>query len=113
MMGLFDKLKKSIQLKENNPTYESIQKTHKKILELEKQLKENPNNYQILTDLYICHVITSNTPMKLDYLKKMVKVSPNDSYPLQQLVDIYSNELEDIKQAKDYQNKVNKIKRSF
>ncbi|MEO2201203.1 MAG: hypothetical protein ABGW47_00770, partial [Nitrosopumilus sp.] len=61
MMGLFDKLKKSIQLKENNPTYESIQKTHKKILELEKQLKENPNNYQILTDLYICHVITSNT----------------------------------------------------
>jgi tetratricopeptide (TPR) repeat protein len=112
-MGLFDKLKKSIQLKENNPTHESIQKTHKKILQLEKQLKENPNNYQILTDLYRCHVETSNTQIKIDYLKKMVKVSPNDSYPLQQLADIYSNELEDIKQARNYQDKVNKIKKSF
>jgi hypothetical protein len=58
-------------------------------------------------------VETSNIQIKIDYLKKMVKVSPNDSYPLQQLADIYSNELEDIKQARNYQDKVNKIKKSF
>ena len=50
---------------------------------------------------------------KIDYLKKMSKISPNDSYPLQQLVDIYSNEFGDVKQARNYQDKVNKIKKSF
>ena len=112
-MGLFGKIKKLIQLKQNNPTHESTQKTHKKISQLEKQLEGNPDNYQILTDLYICNVETSNTTKKIDYLKKMSELSPNDSYPLQQLADIYLNELGDTKQAKNYQEKVNKISKSF
>ncbi len=112
-MGLFDKIKKSIQLKQNNSTQESIQKTHKKILQLEKQLEENPDNYQILTELYRCHVETSNTAKKIDYLKKISKISPNDSYPLQQLADIYSNEIVDVKLARNYQDKVNKMSKSF
>ncbi len=37
IMELFDKIKKSIQLKQNNPTNESIHKTYKKISQLEKQ----------------------------------------------------------------------------
>jgi hypothetical protein len=112
-MRLFDKIKKSIQLKQNNTTHESIQKTHKKITQLEKQLEGNPDNYQILTDLYRCNVETSNTTKKIYYLKKMSKSSPNDSYPLQQLADIYSNELVDMRLAKDYQDKANKINKSF
>ena len=112
-MELFDRIKKSIQIKQNNPTQEPIQKIHKKILQLEKQLEENPDNYQILTDLYKCHVETSNTTKKIDYLKKMSKISPNDSYPLQQLADIYSNELVDVKLARNYQDKVNEMSKSF
>ena len=112
-MELFDRIKKSIQIKQNNPTQEPIQKIHKKILQLEKQLEENPDNYQILTDLYKCHVETSNTTKKIDYLKKMSKISPNDSYPLQQLADIYSNELVDVKLARNYQDKVNEMNKSF
>ena len=112
-MGILDKIKKSIQLKQNNPTHETILKTHKKIAQLEKQLKVNPDNYHILIELYKCHVETSNTSQKIDYLKKMSKISPNDSYPLQQLADIYSNELVDVKLAKNYQDKVNKINKSF
>ena len=113
IMELFDRIKKSIQIKQNNPTQEPIQKIHKKILQLEKQLEENPDNYQILTDLYKCHVETSNTTKKIDYLKKMSKISPNDSYPLQQLADIYSNELVDVKLARNYQDKVNEMSKSF
>lgn len=112
-MRIFDKIKKSIQLKQNNPTNESIHKTYKKISRLEKQLEKNPDNYKILTNLYRCNVETSNTTKKIDYLKKMTKISPNDSYPLQQLADIYSNELVDVKLAKDYQDKANKINKSF
>jgi tetratricopeptide (TPR) repeat protein len=112
-MKLFDKIKKSIQLKQNNHTHESIQKIHKKISQLEKQLEGNPDNYQILTDLYRYHVETSNTTKKIDYLKKMSKISPNDSYPLQQLADIYSNELVDVKLARNYQDKVNEMSKSF
>ena len=112
-MDIFDKIKKSIQLKQNNPTHKTIQKTHKRIAQLEKQLEGNPDNCHILTELYKCHVETSNTTKKIDYLKKMSKISPNDSYPLQQLADIYSNELVDIKLAKNYQDKVNKINKSF
>jgi len=112
-MGIFDKIRKSLQLKQNNPTHETIQKIRKKILQLEKQLEETPENYHILTELYKCHVETSNTTKKIDYLKKMSKISSNDPYPLQQLADIYSNELGDVKQARNYQDKVNKIKKSF
>lgn len=112
-MGLFDKIKKSIQLKENNPSPESIQKSYKKISQLEKQLEENPDSFKILTDLYRCYVEISNTTKKIECLKKMSEISPNDSYPLQQLADIYSNELEDMKQAKIYQNMANKTNKSF
>jgi len=46
-------------------------------------------------------------------LKKITKLNPNDPYPLQQLADIYSNELNDMVQAKSFQDMANKIKKSF
>ena len=38
-MGFLDKIKKSIELKQNIPDDKSIKKTEKKIIELKKQLK--------------------------------------------------------------------------
>ena len=38
---------------------------------------------------------------------------PNDFYPLQQLADIYLNELDDKTEAKIYQNKANYLKNNF
>ena len=112
-MEFLNKIKKLMELKQNNPDPESIQKMQKKILRLEKQLDENSENIHFLIDLYRCYVEISNTTKKIECLKKISKLSPNDSYPLQQLADIYSNELEDMKQAKIFQNKANKIKKSF
>ena len=47
--------------------------------------------------------------VRIECLEKMSKLKPNDFYPPQQLADIYLNELDDIEQAKIYQNKANKI----
>ena len=44
-------------------------------------------------------------------MKKMITVNPKDSYLLQQLVDIYSNELDDMKMTQHYQDRVNRINR--
>jgi len=56
--------------------------------------------------LHGCYVEISDTAKKIEYLEKMSKLMPNDSCPLQQHAGIYFNELDDIKQAKIYQNKV-------
>ncbi len=112
-MGFFEKLKKGIELKQNSPSKSMIQKTHEKITHLEKQLKITPENSNLYLDLYGCYVELSDTTKKIECLKKITKLKPNDSYPLQQLADIYSNELDDMKQAKFFQDMANKIKKSF
>lgn len=108
-MGFLDKIKKSVELKQNFPSQESLQKTHEKIMKLEKKLDLNPDNSTLLLNLYGCYVEISNTKKKIECLEKMSKLKPNDFYPHQQLADIYLNELDDMEQAKIYQNKANKI----
>jgi len=108
-MGFLDKLKKSMELKQNFPSQESLQKTREKIVRLEKNLDNTPDNSSLLLDLYGCYVEVSDTKKKIECLEKMSKLKPNDFYPLQQLADIYLIELDDMEQAKIYQNKANKI----
>tara|TARA_B110000438_G_scaffold16793_1_gene15719 strand:- start:265 stop:603 length:339 start_codon:yes stop_codon:yes gene_type:complete len=112
-MDFFNKIKKSIQLKQNIPNLESIEKTEKKILQLKKQSKLNPNNSKILIELYTCYVEISDLENKIHCLKKLCDISPNDFYPLQQLADIYLNELNDKNEAQIYQNKANNLKTNF
>ncbi|MFQ5783180.1 MAG: tetratricopeptide repeat protein [Nitrosopumilus sp.] len=107
--GLLDKIKKSIEIKQNSPNSESLQKTYDRILLLEKRLDAEPKNSHILLELYKCYVEISNTAKKIECLEKISKLNPNDFYPLQQLADIYLNELDDMENAKIYQNKANKI----
>ena len=61
----------------------------------------------------MCYVEMSDTEKKIECLKKLSQLLPNDFYSFQQLADIYLNELEDVKQAKIYQNQANDIKNSF
>jgi len=112
-MGFLDKIKKGIELKQNSSTHSMIQTTHENISKLEKQLVITPENSNLYLDLYGCYVELSDTPKKIECLKKISKLKPHDSYPLQQLADIYSNELNDMKQAKYFQELANKIKKSF
>jgi len=112
-MGFLDKIKKGIELKQNSPSDSMLQKTHEKIPKLEKQLLITPKNLNLYLDLYGYYVELSDTTKKIECLKKISKLKPNDSYPLQQLADIYSNELNDVKQAKSFQDMANKIKKSF
>jgi hypothetical protein len=46
-------------------------------------------------------------------LEKLSFLLPGDSYPLQQLADVYLNELNDNVKAKFYQNKANDVKNNF
>ena len=108
-MGFLDKIKKSVELKQNFPNQESLQKIREKIMRLEKKLDITPDDSALLLNLYGCYVEVSNTKKKIECLEKMSKLKPNDFYPPQQLADIYLNELDDIEQAKIYQNKANKI----
>ena len=112
-MGFLDKIKKSIELKQNIPDDQSIKKTEKKIIDLKKQSELNPTNSKILTELYTCYVAVSDTEKKIVCLKKISQISPNDFYSFQQLADIYLNELGDDKQAQIYQNQANKVKNNF
>jgi tetratricopeptide (TPR) repeat protein len=108
-MGLLDKIKKSVELKQNSPNPKLLQKTHEKISRLERKLNLTPDNSSLLVDLYGCYVEISDTEKKIECLEKMSQLKPNDSYPLQQLADIYNNELNDMEKAKTYQNMANKI----
>ena len=112
-MGFLDKLKKSIELKQRIPDDESIKKIESAIIELKKTLEKNPDDHKIITKLYMCYVEMSDTEKKIECLKKLSQLLPNDFYSFQQLADIYLNELEDVKQAKIYQNQANDIKNSF
>ena len=112
-MGLFDKIKKNFELKQSTPNLESIKNTQNKIIQLKKQFEENPDNCKILTELYTCYVEISDTEKKIECLKKISQLSPDDFYSFQQLADIYLNELDDVSQAQIYQNHANKIKNSF
>ncbi|HJM00626.1 MAG TPA: hypothetical protein QF456_01055 [Nitrosopumilus sp.] len=112
-MGFLDKIKKSIELKQNNPSISSLENTEKKILQLNKQLESNPNDPKIILELYTCYVETSNSEKKIECLKNLSSILPRDFYPLQQLADIYLNELNDNNKAKFYQNKANELKNDF
>tara|TARA_B110000438_G_scaffold87074_1_gene86562 strand:+ start:126 stop:464 length:339 start_codon:yes stop_codon:yes gene_type:complete len=112
-MGLFNKIKKSIELKQNIPNLKSIEKTKKKILNLKKQFELNPTDSKILIELYTCYVEISDIENKIQCLKKLCDISPNDFYPFQQLADIYLNELDDENEAKIYQNNANDLKNNF
>ena len=112
-MGFLDKIKKSIELKQRMPNDESIKKVENKIIELKKTLEKNPNDSKIITKLYMYYVEISDTEKKIECLKKLSKLLPNDFYAFQQLADIYLNEFGDTKQAKIYQNQANDIKNSF
>jgi len=81
-MGLLDKIKKSIELKQSTPSFESINKTENKILKLKKQFEKNPDNCKILTELYTCYVEISDTEKKIECLKKISQLSPNDFYSM-------------------------------
>ncbi len=72
-MGFLDKIKKSIELKQNIPDDKSIKKTEKKIIELKKQSELKPTNSKILIELYTCYVEVSDTEKKIDCLKKYLK----------------------------------------
>jgi len=112
-MGFLNKIKKSIELKQRMPNDESIKKVENKIIELKKTLEKNPNDSKIITKLYMCYVEISDTEKKIECLKKLSQLLPNDFYSFQQLADIYLNEFENIAQAKIYQNQANNIKNSF
>lgn len=112
-MGLLNKIKKSFELKQNVPSVTSLKHTEKKISELKKQFELNPKNPKILIQLYSCYVEISDLEKKIECLKILSDVTPNDFYPLQQLADIYLNELDDENEAQIYQNKANSIKNEF
>jgi hypothetical protein len=61
----------------------------------------------------VCYVEISDTEKKIECLKKLSQLLPNDFYSFQQIADIYLNEFENIAQAKIYQNQANNIKNSF
>jgi len=112
-MGLLDKIKKSIELKHPSPSISLIEKIENRILELTKKAELDPNDSKILLELYACYVETSNSEKKIECLEKLSFLTPGDFYPLQQLADVYLNELDDNVKAKFYQNKANNIKNNF
>ena len=112
-MDFFNKIKKSFELKQNNPSSESLEKTEKKILILKKQFDLEPTNSKILIELYACYVELSDLENKIQCLKKLSNILPHDFYPFQQLADIYLNELNDKDEAQIYQSKANDLKNNF
>ena len=107
-MGFLEKFKKSMELKQ--PTEKkSIDEIQNKASFLEQKLSKKPKDSQILFSLYMCYVELSDTEKKIECMKKLSTIQPNDSYPWQQLADIYLNEVNDIDQAKYYQNKANNV----
>ena len=76
-MGLLDKIKKSIELKQSTPNFESINKTENKILELKNEnkkiiAKSCPAravvllNYCGLNDSHVEYIAEQPTSLKLD-----------------------------------------------
>jgi tetratricopeptide (TPR) repeat protein len=108
-MGFFDKLKKSVEIKQAGIDSKSNQKSLDKIPKLQKQLEEDPDNFDLVYQLYGCYVDLSNSEKKIECLKKMHILKPKDSFPLSQLASIYYSELQDPERGKFYQDKANKM----
>jgi len=108
-MGFFDSLKKNMELKQSPNSSENNQKSLEKINHLENSLEKNPDSFEILYDLYGCYIDLSNTSKKIECLEKMIKIRPNDSFPLGQLAQIYYGELQNPEKGKQYQDMANKI----
>ena len=112
-MGLLDKIKKNIIIEHRVDDNDSVLKAEKKILVLEEKIKENSKNTQLLLELYICYVVVGDLEKKITCLEKVLILSPNDPYPLQQLADIYAVELKDVEKSHFYQTQANKIRKFF
>ena len=108
-MGLFDKIKKGIELKQPTSSSDNAKKIHERISRLEKKLQLAPDDVRIIIQLYQNYVDLSDTAKKIQCMERLSELRPADSYPLQQLADIYSNDLDDSKKAKFFQDKANKI----
>lgn len=108
-MGLFDKIKKGMELKQPTTSSVHTKKIHERISRLEKKLQSAPDDVQIIIQLYQNYVDLSDTVKKIECMERLSEIRPSDSYPLQQLADIYSNDLDDPKKAKFFQDKANKI----
>ena len=108
-MDLFDKIKKGIELKQPTSSSDNTKKIHKRISILEKKLQFTPDDVQIIIQLYKNYVDLSDTPKKIECMERLSELRPFDSYPLQQLADIYLNDLDDLKNARIFQDKTNKI----
>ena len=107
-MGFFNKLKK-IKIKQAQINPKTNQKVLERIPKLQKALEKNPNNFNLIYQLYECYVDLSNSEKKIECLEKMHNLNPKDAFPLNQLASIYYSELQDPKKAKFYQDKANKI----
>ncbi len=112
-MGFLDKIKKNIIIEHRVEDNGSVIKAEKKILFLEEKIKENPQNAQLLLELYVCYVVVGDLEKKITCLEKVLTLSPNDPYPLQQLADIYAVELKDMEKSQFYQTQANKIRKFF
>ena len=112
-MGFLDKIKKNIIIESRAIDDDSVLKSEKKIILLEEKIKKNPKNVQFLLELYICYVVVGNVEKKITCLEKVLILSPNDPYPLQQLADIYAVELKDMKKSQFYQTQANKTRKFF
>jgi tetratricopeptide (TPR) repeat protein len=108
-MGFFDKLKKSVEIKQAQIDSKKNQKVLAKIPKLEKQLEQNPDNFDLVYQLYGCYVDLSDSKKKIECLKKMHVLNPKDSFPLSQLASIYYSELQDPQKGKFYLDKANKL----
>ncbi len=108
-MGFFNKLKKSVEIKQAQIDSKKNQKVLEKIPKLQKQLEENPKNFDLVYQLYGCYVDLSDSEKKIKCLKKMHALKPKDSFPLSQLASIYYSEIQDSEKGKFYLDKANKL----
>lgn len=98
-----------MELKEAKNDPKKIQNALEKITKLEKIIEKTYPSFHLLFELYGYYIDVSNTEKKIDCLEKMVKINPNDAYPLEQLAHIFDNELKDTVKAKYFQEQANKI----
>lgn len=108
-MGFFDKLKKIIEIKQSKIDSKTTQKSLEKITTIERALEINPDNFDLIFQLYGCYVELSDMVKKIECLEKMHKIKPKDVFPLNQLAQIYYSEFQDFEKGRFYQEKANKI----
>ncbi|MDX1440831.1 MAG: hypothetical protein R3237_00035 [Nitrosopumilaceae archaeon] len=108
-MDFLKKFKKKIEIKESKVDPKTIQLAKEKIPILEKKIKQEPDNFNLLYQLYCCYVDLSNSEKKIECLEKMNEINPKDSFTLSQLAQIYFSELENPEKGKFYLDKSNKL----